>query len=113
MSKSKAGQLKDLLLPRFFKALGDPTRMSILQKLAEHGQACSVNEIGKSCSVGISAVSRHLAVLREAGILTCQRRGKEVYYQVRTGDIMGMMQGFADSMGKCCPLLGAKRRTNN
>lgn len=105
MGKEKSGAI----LPRFFKALGDPTRMAILQQLAEHGQECSVNEIGKKCSVGISAVSRHLAVLRDAGILTCQRRGKEVFYKICKDDMVEMIRKFSDAMGKCCPLFGAKR----
>jgi ArsR family transcriptional regulator, arsenate/arsenite/antimonite-responsive transcriptional repressor len=103
MARSPARALKELLSPRFFKALGDPTRVGILRWLAEKSEACTVGEIAGSCAAGMSAVSRHLALLRDAGILECERRGKEVYYRVRGRDLAALLRKLADAVDGCCP----------
>lgn len=63
-----------------FKALADPTRRAIFEKLAEGGRNASALRDG----MGISqpAVSQHLAVLRNAGLVREERRGRFVNYEV-------------------------------
>lgn len=63
-----------------FKALGDPTRCAIFAKLADGGRNATALREG----MGISqpAVSQHLAVLREAGLVREERRGRFVNYEV-------------------------------
>ncbi len=90
------------LSPRFFKALGDPNRLNMLTALAESGCACSVGEIARCCEVDMSVVSRHLGVLRDAGILTSEKRGKQVFYQVRTLEVVRVLRGIADALEACC-----------
>lgn len=96
--------LEELLLPRMFKALGDPNRVSILIRLAECCAPCSVSEVADFCPVDLSVVSRHLAILREAGILEAQKRGKEVYYTVCSQTLVDTLRSIADAIESCCPV---------
>ncbi len=89
--------------PKFFKALGDPNRIAILARLAGCGRPCTVTELNACCPVDFSVVSRHLALLREAGILEAERRGKEVYYSVRFDHVAATLRAIADAIEACCP----------
>lgn len=64
-----------------FKALSDPVRLKLLSSVASHagGEAC-VCDISAGLEVSQPTVSHHLKVLRDAGLLTSQRRGSWVYY---------------------------------
>ncbi len=95
--------LEELMEARFFKALGDPGRLELLVRLARCGRPCSVGEIARCCPTDLSVVSRHLAKLREAGILRCRRQGKEVYYTVCAPDLVATLRAIADAMEACCP----------
>ncbi|MFE7368453.1 ArsR/SmtB family transcription factor [Streptomyces anulatus] len=69
---------------RMFKALGDPVRLQLLWKIAARPGAeacvCEVSDVG----VARTTVSHHLKKLREAGLLSSERRGTQVYYRVTT-----------------------------
>ncbi|SDH22744.1 ArsR family transcriptional regulator [Rhodococcus triatomae] len=66
-----------------FKALGDPVRLRLLSLVASHegGEAC-VCDISGSFDLSQPTISHHLKILREAGVLDCERRGTWVYYRV-------------------------------
>ena len=66
-----------------FKALSDPVRLHLLSLVASHvgGEAC-VCDITSDVGVSQPTVSHHLKVLRDAGLLTSQRRASWVYYAV-------------------------------
>ncbi|MBV6691403.1 ArsR/SmtB family transcription factor [Serratia quinivorans] len=63
-----------------FKALADPTRRTIFEKLAAGGMNASALREGMPISQ--SAMSQHLAVLRQAGLVCEERQGRFVNYQV-------------------------------
>lgn len=65
------------------KALADPVRLQLFSAIASHagGEAC-VCDISTGLEVSQPTVSHHLKVLREAGLLTSERRGSWVYYAV-------------------------------
>ncbi|WP_308257488.1 ArsR/SmtB family transcription factor [Pseudonocardia lacus] len=69
-------------LSRSFKALGDPVRLRLLSLIASHegGEAC-VCELTDTFEVTGPTISHHLKVLREAGLITGERRGTWVYYR--------------------------------
>jgi len=96
--------LDGLLSPRMFKALSDPNRVSILIRLAECCTPCSVSEVAECCPVDLSVVSRHLAILREAGILEARKRGKEVFYSVCSRTLVSTLRKIADAIEFCCPV---------
>ena len=65
------------------KALADPVRLRLFSAIASHagGEAC-VCDISGGIDVSQPTVSHHLKVLRDAGLLTSQRRASWVYYAV-------------------------------
>lgn len=89
--------------PRFFKALCDPNRIALLVRLSKCCGPCSVSELSACCPTDMSVVSRHLAILRDAGILDCQKRGKEVCYTVRYSELVSTLRSIADAIEVCCP----------
>jgi ArsR family transcriptional regulator len=69
---------------RLFKALGDETRLAILRQLREQGEVCACDFVS-CCDVAQPTVSHHLKVLRQAGLVGCERRGLQVYYRLDAG----------------------------
>ena len=61
-------------------AMSHSARQKIIHILG--GGQLSVGEISSKIEVGQSAVSRHLAILRRSGLVTTERHGQEIYYQV-------------------------------
>jgi DNA-binding transcriptional ArsR family regulator len=94
--------LEDLLSPQLFKALSDPRRLQLFVRLAGEGCACTVGQLADGSGVDLSVVSRHLAVLRDAGVITCEKRGKEVWCTVRSGEVAGILRDLADALDACC-----------
>lgn len=64
-----------------FKALGDELRLALML-LIQHQQSVCVCELTEAFAVAQPKVSRHLAILRDAGLLETERRGQWVYYSV-------------------------------
>ena len=78
-----------------FKALGDPTRRAILDLLK--GGAKTAGEIGSQFDMTGATVSHHLSVLRDAGLISDQRRGKYIYYELNLSildEITGWIAGL-------------------
>jgi DNA-binding transcriptional ArsR family regulator len=92
-----------ILDPRFFRALGDPNRIHLLARLARCRGPCTVSQLAACCPVDLSVVSRHLTILRDAGILEARKRGKEVFYTVRFDTLAGALHRMADAIEACCP----------
>ncbi|HET9658540.1 MAG TPA: metalloregulator ArsR/SmtB family transcription factor [Kineosporiaceae bacterium] len=65
-----------------FKALGDPVRLRLMSMIASRPEAC-VCDLTGAFDVSGPTISHHLRVLREAGLVDCERRGTWVYYWVR------------------------------
>jgi ArsR family transcriptional regulator, arsenate/arsenite/antimonite-responsive transcriptional repressor len=95
--------LQGLLSPRLFKALSDPKRIELLVRMAEERDACTVGQVAEGSGVDLSVVSRHLAILREAGIIQCEKRGKEVWCVVRTAAVAKVLRDLAAALEACCP----------
>ena len=87
----------------FFKALGDPTRIAILVRLAGFGRPATVSEIACCYPIDLSVVSRHLAALKAADILESKKRGKQVYYSVRYDVLTQTLRSMAGAIQACCP----------
>lgn len=67
---------------RVIKAMAHPTRLFIVDELAAKGECC-VCELTEKIGADMSTVSRHLAVLKNAGILEDEKRGLQVFYKLR------------------------------
>ncbi len=66
---------------QIFKALGHPTRLLLAHKLREK-ELC-VCELNAFVDIDQSTLSRHLKILREAGVLKKEKRSMQVYYSLR------------------------------
>jgi ArsR family transcriptional regulator len=61
------------------KAVGDPGRLRILERLARGGEHC-VSELAEASGEGMSTISQRLRLLRSEQLVTRRREGKHVYY---------------------------------
>lgn len=70
-------------LARMFKALGDPVRLRLLSMVASQpgGEVC-VCDLTPAFDLSPTTISHHLKVLRDNGLLECERRGTWVFYWV-------------------------------
>ena len=66
---------------RLLSALADPTRLAIVRQLAADRETCAC-DFTACCDVGQPTVSHHLRVLREAGVVTSERRGNWIFYRL-------------------------------
>ena len=64
-----------------FKALGDPVRLRLFSLLGQHPEVC-VCHLVEAVDIPQSTISRHLGVLRHAGLVDTRRDGKWMYYRL-------------------------------
>lgn len=77
----------------FFRGFGDPSRLKILETL--RSGAITVGEIVKATELSQSNVSNHLGCLRECGLVTAEKQGRYVTYQLsddRVGDLLALAE---------------------
>ncbi len=79
-----------------FKALSDDTRLRIVRTMvrSKH-ELCECNLV-PLFGLSQSTISYHLKVLREAGIVECEKRGLWAYYRVNTRALMGVVKTLAE-----------------
>lgn len=66
---------------KILQAIAEPTRLAIVRQLASTGEVCAC-DFTDCCGVSQPTVSHHLKVLREAGVVSCERRGTWIYYRL-------------------------------
>jgi ArsR family transcriptional regulator, arsenate/arsenite/antimonite-responsive transcriptional repressor len=103
------GPMDDLLDPDFFKSLSDGTRLKLLGCLAKCGRACSVTELAECCSVDLSVVSRHLAMLERAAVISSIKKGRTVFYAVKYIELCAKLRSLANAIEECDPTLLTRR----
>ena len=81
-------------MAEIFKALGDPTRLSILALLSS-GEKC-VNELADSLEVSQSAVSHQLRILRNLDIVRYRKEGREVIYSLADEHVRDILSRTAE-----------------
>lgn len=64
-----------------FAALGDPTRLALVNRLAD-GRPRSIGELGRDSSISRQALTKHLRVLERAGAVSSSRFGREVRFRI-------------------------------
>jgi ArsR family transcriptional regulator len=72
------------------RALSDEQRLTAVAILRQEGQLCAC-EIQAALGLTHATVSHHMSVLTSAGIVTAQRRGKWMYYQLKPGAFAEML----------------------
>ena len=89
------GELADLIARRF-RAIGDPLRIRILDLLRD-GEL-TVNELAERLGAGQQNVSKHLAVLAEAGVLDRRKDGTRVYYRIADDGVLALCEQVCGSL---------------
>ena len=87
---TSAAQTKYKNQARIIKALAHPTRLFIVDELSR-GERC-VCEITDLIGVEMPTVSRHLGVLKSAGILEDEKRGLQVFYRLRVPCVLNFFK---------------------
>lgn len=85
--------------PLFF-ALGDGTRQQIIL-LLENVDACNVTKLTAKLPLSRPAVSHHLRVLRQSGLVQVERRGTENYYRLTIDDALQLLKRFMYEVENC------------
>jgi len=84
---------------KVLKALAHPARLKLVDVLAEHEEVC-VCELTEAVGSDMSTVSRHLALLKNAGIVESEKQGQMVYYRLRVKCLTSLF-GCIESVVKC------------
>jgi DNA-binding transcriptional ArsR family regulator len=80
-----------------FKALADPTRRRVLELLRQGPQ--SAGELADHFAVSKPTMSAHFAVLREAGLITSEKRGKSMLYELQLSVLEDALLRFTQVFG--------------
>ena len=81
-----------------FRTLGDPTRRGLFERLAR-GEALTVRALTAGAGVSQPAVSKHLGMLRRAGLVEAEPSGRETHYRARPDGLkplLGWMRLYSD-----------------
>jgi len=87
-------------LTEIFKALSDPTRLRLVKLLSANEGALCVNALAGKLEVSQSAVSQHLRVLRQAGLVRGERRGYFVHYSLDSDRLEQYKARLRETLGE-------------
>lgn len=87
----------------FFEVLSDETRQRLVLALGEGHESLNVGALTERVSLSRPAVSHHLKVLLQAGMVGVTRKGTENYYFLTIEDMVRKMKQFVVTAEKTCP----------
>ncbi len=90
---------------RIFEALASGPRRQILAYLSK--AELTTSELASRFEMTPPSMSRHLSLLENAGLVTSQRKGQRVYYQLNRDSLVNTLTGFAFEI---CPVAGPLKR---
>lgn len=85
----------------FARALANEKRQQILLGVFTDKQEHTVGDIAERMEIAQSTASEHLSILKRAGILTAEKRAKEVYYQIDKARVRELLAVIQDWLA-CC-----------
>lgn len=85
-------------MSKAFKALSDKTRREILKMLNERDM--SAGEIAENFSMSKPSISKHLDILREAELISSEKKGQFVIYSINTSVIQEVLGSFLEIFKK-------------
>ncbi|MYM96717.1 metalloregulator ArsR/SmtB family transcription factor [Duganella vulcania] len=94
-----------MLLDLVFEALASGPRRQILAYLSE--TRLSTSDLAQRFSMSAPAISRHLSILENAGLVTREREGQFVYYQINRDSLVNTLTGYAFEV---CPVARPLKR---
>ena len=106
--RSLAGACGPDALARYFRALGDPTRLRIIEALLERER--TVSELVELVGAPQSRVSNHLACLKWCRFAHAERRGRRVVYRITDQSVRELLEMARSLAGEHCEYLATCRR---
>lgn len=97
------GELSDVLDSRFLKALSEPVRIKILKFILLNGRA-DIATIAQDMPQDRSVISRHLNLMREVGILICEKENRHIFYEIDGKAFLGKLERITELVRQCLPL---------
>lgn len=73
------------------KALAHPTRLWLVDRLQHQSEPLCVCDLMEGIDADMSTVSKHLSLLRQAGIVSSYRQGKKIFYRLEVPCLSGLM----------------------
>jgi ArsR family transcriptional regulator, cadmium/lead-responsive transcriptional repressor len=107
-----AAPTRDELMAKYFRGLGDPTRLEILRQLQSAGEL-SAGEIVRRVGLPQATVSTHLGCLRWCGFVSTRRQHRSVIYRIadaRVSELVALAEALLDDNGEhlaCCQTIDA------
>jgi DNA-binding transcriptional ArsR family regulator len=99
-------ELATILDPKLFRVLSEPVRIEILKCLMAKGRM-DVGAIAQRMPQDGSVISRHLGLMQEVGLLTCEKEGRYTYYEINGPYILERLDSMARDIRRyyesCCP----------
>jgi ArsR family transcriptional regulator, arsenate/arsenite/antimonite-responsive transcriptional repressor len=92
-------------MDKLFEALASAPRRQILAFLS--ATELTTTELAERFAMSAPAISRHLSVLENAGLVTSERRGQFVYYQLNSDSLVNSLSSF---MFDLCPVAGPLKK---
>ncbi|MGE8358877.1 metalloregulator ArsR/SmtB family transcription factor [Pseudomonas sp.] len=92
-------------MDKIFEALASGPRRQILAYLSE--AELTTSELAERFAMSAPAISRHLSVLENAGLVNSERRGQFVYYQLNSDSLVNSLSSF---MFELCPVAGPLKK---
>ncbi|MGB5324339.1 MAG: metalloregulator ArsR/SmtB family transcription factor [Pseudomonadales bacterium] len=96
-----AQALTATMRPDLFRALCDPVRISMVATLASRNAPATVSELADCCGIDFSGVSRHLKILKDAGVLSATRDGRKVLYALDAIVLATSLRAIAEALELC------------
>jgi ArsR family transcriptional regulator len=90
---------------KIFEALASGPRRRVLALLSK--TELTTSDLAARFQMTAPSMSRHLSVLENAGLVTSERRGSRVYYQLKSDSLVNTLTGFAFEI---CPVAGPLKR---
>jgi len=112
LTEDKAkSELKLELTSKFFRALGDPSRLRILDSLLDGAK--NVWELVGLVGSSQGRVSNHLACLKQCGFVNTERDGKFVYYSIADEEVRRLLETSQSMIARNAEQIWACTRVNN
>ncbi|HZD60678.1 MAG TPA: metalloregulator ArsR/SmtB family transcription factor [Anaerolineae bacterium] len=94
----------------FFQAMSDPTRQKILSLLEKVDKMC-VNDIVRKTRVSQPTISKHLATLKNAGLVAGRREGQQVFYSLNARNMRSCCTKYFSKFSCCSDLFSSSDST--
>lgn len=95
--------LAEILDSKLFKALCEPTRIAIVKFLTAKGRS-DLGTVAAGFPQDGSVISRHLAILHEAGVVRRQKQGRHVFFELDGRHVLAQMEAITERCRQLAPL---------